>query len=372
LIFFFIFLDLRNRATFPKNQNERPREDFILLGLMMERPLLITDILTYAAEVHAATEVISETVEGGRHRTTYGHLSQRIAQIAHALDDLGIRPGDRVATLAWNGYRHFELYYAISCLGAVCHTINPRLFADQIVFIVSHAEDRLLFADLTFLPLVEKLRDRLPKDLKIIAMTDRAHMPEATILPDLACYEDLIAGRPTTYAWPSFDERTACGLCYTSGTTGDPKGALFSHRSTVLHVFSHILGTLEAYSQGARILPAVPLFHANGWAFPYTAALAGSALVFPGAKLDGVSLFDLMDQERVTLSAGVPTVWHGLLAEMTKRGRKPVALGDVIIGGSAALGAMIDAFERDFGVNVMHGWGMTGPTRHMLEAFRRT
>jgi 3-(methylthio)propionyl---CoA ligase len=330
-----------------------------LYGLMMERPLLIADILSYAAEVHAATEVISETVEGGRHRTTYGGLAQRIAQLAHALDDLGVRPGDRVATLAWNGYRHFELYYAVSCLGAVCHTINPRLFADQIVFIVQHAEDKLLFADLTFLPLIEKLRDRLPIDLKIIAMTDRDHMPEVTTLPDLACYEDLIAGKPITYAWPSFDERTACGLCYTSGTTGDPKGALYSHRSTVLHAFSYLLAKPEAFSHGVRILPVVPLFHVNAWGFSYTAALAGSALVFPGSKLDGISLFDLMDEERVTLSAGVPTVWQGLLTEMTKRGRKPVALEHVLIGGSTPAGKMIDAFERDFGITVTHGWGMT-------------
>jgi fatty-acyl-CoA synthase len=331
----------------------------MLNGLMMERPLLISDIITYAAEIYPMVDVVSESVEGGRHRTTYGAVSRRIAMLAHALGEAGVRPGDRVATLAWNGYRHLELYYAVAGIGAVCHTINPRLSAEQINFIVRQAEDRLLFADLTFLPLIEKLRDTLPMDLRVIAMTDRAHMPAATGLADLGCYEEMIAGRPTTYAWPLFDERTACGLCYTSGTTGEPKGALYSHRSTVLHALGCILGARDSLQRGNRILPVVPLFHANAWGLPYSAPLAGAALVFPGAKLDGASLFDVMEQEQVDVSWGVPAVWQGLLAEMAKRGRKPAALKEILIGGSAAPTAMIDRFERDFGVNVVHGWGMT-------------
>ena len=235
----------------------------------------------------------------------------------------------------------------------------PSTRVEQINFIVRQAEDRLLFADLTFLPLIEKLRDTLPTDLRVIAMTDRAHMPAATGLADLGCYEEMIAGRPATYAWPLLDERTACGLCYTSGTTGEPKGALYSHRSTVLHALGCILGARDSLQRGNRILPVVPLFHANAWGLPYSAPLAGAALVFPGAKLDGASLFDVMEQEKVDVSWGVPAVWQGLLAEMAKRGRKPAALKEILIGGSAAPTAMIDRFERDFGVNVVHGWGMT-------------
>jgi fatty-acyl-CoA synthase len=334
-------------------------EETMLKGLMMERPLLISDIITYAAEIYPMVEVISESLENGRHRTTYGEAARRIAMLAHALNKAGVRPGDRVATLAWNGYRHLELYYAVAGIGAVCHTINPRLIAEQISFIIGQAQDRLLFADLTFLPLMENLRDKLPRDLRIVLMTDQAHMPASTVLIDLGCYEEMIAGAPTTYTWPALDERTASGLCYTSGTTGNPKGALYSHRSTVLHALSCILGARESLQRGNRILPVVPLFHANAWGLPYSAPLAGAALVLPGAKLDGASLFDLMDQEQVNVSWGVPAAWHGLIAEMTKRARKPAALREVLIGGAAAPVAMIDTFERDFGVNVVHGWGMT-------------
>lgn len=331
----------------------------MLNGLMMERPLIISDIIAYAAEIYPMVEVISESLEGGRHRTTYGEVALRAAMLANALSEVGVTPGDRVATLAWNGYRHLELYYAIAGIGAVCHTINPRLVAEQIAFIIGQAEDRLLFADLTFLPLIENLRDKLPRDLRIIAMTDCAHLPASTALINLGCYEEIIAGEPTTYSWPTLDERTASGLCYTSGTTGNPKGALYSHRSTVLHALSCILGARNSLQRGSRILPVVPLFHANAWGLPYSAPLAGAALVFPGAKLDGASLFDLMDEEQVNVSWGVPAVWHGLIAEMAKRGRKPAALSEVLIGGAAAPVAMIDTFERDFGVNVVHGWGMT-------------
>ena len=331
----------------------------MLHGLMMERPLLISDILTYAAELSPEIEVVSATVEGGIHRYGYRAAHKRACQLAHALTTLGMQPGDRIATLAWNGYRHFELYYAISGIGAVCHTINPRLFPDQIAFIANHAADRLLFVDLTFLPILEKLQGRLPAGLRIIAMTDRAHMPAAPGGDGLICYEELLAGRPESFDWPVLDERTAAGLCYTSGTTGDPKGALYTHRSSVLHAVSATIAKRASFEKGKHILPVVPLFHVNAWGLPYACPLMGVSLVMPGPRLDGASLFDLMDQEQVHASWGVPTVWQGLLAEMAKRGRKPAGLSEVVIGGAAAPGAMIDSFEKDFGISVAQGWGMT-------------
>ncbi len=329
----------------------------MLNGLMMERPLLISDIIRYAADVHPIAEVVSAAVEGGIHRTTYRDSLARISQLAHALRAQGIGPGDRVATLAWNGYRHFELYYAISGIGAVCHTINPRLFPEQVIYITHHAKDKLLFCDLTFLPLIEKLRDKLPADMRTAVMTDRAHMPESAV--DLLCYEDMIEGAPTAYDWPVFDERTASSLCYTSGTTGEPKGALYTHRSSFLHSFSVLVPNRTSFGPGVKVLPVVPLFHVNAWGLPYSAPMSGTSLVFPGAKLDGASLFDLMDTESVDASWGVPTVWQGLLAEMTKRGRGPKGLKQVLVGGSAAAPSLIQAFERDFGVEMTHGWGMT-------------
>ena len=329
----------------------------MLNGLMMERPLLISDIIRYAADVHPASEVVSAAVEGGVHRYTYRQSLARISQLAHALRAQGIGPGDRVATLAWNGYRHFELYYAISGIGAVCHTINPRLFPEQVIYITHHAKDKILFCDLTFLPIIDKLRDKLPKDMRYAVMSDRAHMPDSAA--ELLCYEDMIEGAPTTYDWPVFDERIASSLCYTSGTTGEPKGALYTHRSSFLHSFSVLLPNRTSFGPGVKVLPVVPLFHVNAWGLPYSAPMSGTTLVFPGAKLDGASLFDLMDSEGVDASWGVPTVWQGLLAEMAKRGRGPKGLKVVFVGGSAAPASMIQAFERDFGVEMMHGWGMT-------------
>ncbi|MET0567703.1 MAG: long-chain-fatty-acid--CoA ligase [Hyphomicrobiaceae bacterium] len=331
----------------------------MLKGMMMDRPLLVSSILDYAADVHTSTEIVSATIEGGLHRTTYGETRTRIARLANALRDLGVKPGDRVATLAWNGYRHFELYYAISGIGAVCHTINPRLFAGQLGYIVNHAQDTLLFFDLTFLPLVEQLAPTWPASLRYAAMTDRAHMPRETSLPDLLCYEDILATGAPSIVWPDFDENSACALCYTSGTTGDPKGVLYSNRAMVLHALFVLASCGASLKSGARILPVVPLFHANAWGLPYAAPLAGAALIFPGAKLDGESLFALMDAESVTASWGVPTVWLGVLAEMRKQGRKPHALQQVLTGGSAAPRSLIHALECDFGLDVTHGWGMT-------------
>ena len=330
----------------------------MLTGMMMDRPLLISSIIEYAAEVHGQTPVVSQTVEGPIHRSTYREIRARASRLAHGLVALGIKPGDRVATLAWNGYRHLELYYAISGIGAVCHTINPRLFPEQILYMLHHAEDRALFFDATFAPLVAKLRPQLPA-MRRVAMTDAAHKPAADGLGDVATYEELIAGHADTFAWPDLDEKTAAGLCYTSGTTGEPKGALYSHRSSVLHALFCLASGPPGLRREKRILPVVPLFHVNAWGLPYAAPICGAELVLPGPRLDGASLFDLMDQEGVNSAWGVPTVWAGLLAEMKKRGRKPAGFEEVVIGGSAAPGVMIEAFERQFDVRFVHGWGMT-------------
>ena len=324
-------------------------------GLMMHRPLNIADILTYGAQSHPQGEVVSARVEGDLHRTTYAETARRVARLAHALRALGVEPGDRVATLAWNGHRHLELYYAVSGIGAVCHTINPRLSAEQMVYILRHADDRVLFLDATFAPLVAKLREHLPERLRLVVMTDRAHMPEGL---DAECYEDLLEGQPEEIEWPELDEDTAAGLCYTSGTTGRPKGALYSHRSTVFHAMLIAITLSDSLRPGRKILPVVPLFHVNAWGIPYAAPLAGCSLVMPGPKLDGASLYELMDAEGVFSAWGVPTVWLGLLGEIRKRGGPPRGLGDVVIGGTAAPRSMIQAFE-DAGVNVCHAWGMT-------------
>lgn len=325
-------------------------------GLMMHMPLRIIEILRFAAEAHPGGEIVSVRTEGDLHRETYAQAYARAAQLAHGLAGLGVGDGDRVATLAWNGYRHFELYYAISGMGAVCHTINPRLSAEQMLYIISHAEDRVLCVDLTFIPIIEALASQLPKGLKLVAMTDRAHMPDSRL--DWLCYEDLLTGQPSSFDWPMMEENTAAGLCYTSGTTGNPKGALYSHRSTVLHAMGLAIAVPRSLREGGRILPVVPMFHVNSWGLPYAAPLVGASLIMPGARLDGPSLFDLMDSERVTASWGVPTVWLGLRAEMAARGAKPARLDQVVIGGSAAPRAMIEFFEGQ-GVDVCHAWGMT-------------
>ncbi len=325
-------------------------------GQMMHVPLSIIEILRFAAESHPGAGIVSVRTEGDLHRESYAEAYARAGQLAHGLAGLGVGPGDRVATLAWNGYRHFELYYAVSGMGAVCHTINPRLSAEQMLYIIGHAGDSVLCLDLTFVPLIEALADKLPGGLKLVLMTDRAHMPESAV--DFLCYEDLLAGQHTAYAWPELPEDTAAGLCYTSGTTGHPKGALYTHRSTVLHALFLSIAVPRSLHEGARILPVVPMFHVNSWGLPYAAPLVGASLVMPGGRLDGASLFDLMEAEAVTASWGVPTVWLGLRAEMENRGGKPAALDQVVIGGSAAPRAMIEFFEGR-GVDVCHAWGMT-------------
>ena len=329
-----------------------------MLGLMQEQPFLISDLIRHADRHHGATEIVSKTVEGDMHRYTYREAHKRARRLAKALQALGVKMNDRVATLAWNGYRHFEIYYAVTGIGSVIHTINPRLFPDQITYIANHAEDSYIFFDITFAPLVEKLAPALTSVKGFVAMTDRAHMPKVNI-PNLRCYEELIAGEDDRLEWPSFDERTAACLCYTSGTTGNPKGALYSHRSTILHAYAAALPDALNLSARDTILPVVPMFHVNAWGLPYSCALMGARIVFPGQHLDGKSLHELFESERVTMSAGVPTVWLGLLTYMKANNLKFSTMKSTVIGGSACPPAMIKTFQDDYGVQVLHAWGMT-------------
>ncbi|MBM3517471.1 MAG: long-chain-fatty-acid--CoA ligase [Alphaproteobacteria bacterium] len=330
-----------------------------MLGSMMDRPLLVSSLIEHAARNHGEREIVSRSVEGPIHRYSYAALARRAKQLAHALDrHLGIAPGDRVATLAWNGYRHLELYYGVSGMGAVLHTMNPRLFPDQLAYILNHAADTCLFLDLTFVPLAEALAPSLDTVKAYVIMTDAAHMP-ATTLPGALCYETLLAGQPDTRPWPPLDERTASSMCYTSGTTGHPKGVVYQNRSTVLHAYAACSVDALAISCRDSILPVVPMFHVNAWGIPYAAAMTGAKLVLPGPKLDGASLHELMEAERVTMSAGVPTVWLGVLGHMRESGERFSTLERVVCGGSAVPRAMIEAFEVDHGVHMLHAWGMT-------------
>jgi 3-(methylthio)propionyl---CoA ligase len=330
-----------------------------MFGSMMQQPLLISSLLTHAERHHGEQEVVSRRVEGDLHRTTYRELAARARRMANALAERGIRVGDRVATLAWNGYRHMELYYAVSGSGAVLHTLNPRLHPDQVVWIADHAEDQVLFFDLSFLPLIEAIAGRVKTIKAFVAMTDRAHMPTAAGVPNLLCYEELVEVQSDRFEWPVFDENTASSLCYTSGTTGNPKGALYSHRSTVLHTFGSALPDALNISAREVILPVVPMFHVNAWGLPYAACLAGAKLVFPGPFLDGKSLHELFEGEGVTVSAGVPTVWQGLLAHVEANNLKFSTMRRTIIGGSACPPAMMSAFQERYDVQVLHAWGMT-------------
>jgi fatty-acyl-CoA synthase len=326
-------------------------------GLMADRPLLISAIIKHAAIYHRDTEIVSRTVEGAIHRYTYIEAERRSKQLARALLRLGIRPGDRVGTLAWNTFRHFELYYAISGIGAVCHTINPRLFDEQIVYIVNHAADRLLFVDASFVPLMERLAPHFPRDCRIVVMT--GDWPESAIcLPILPGYEQLVAAEDGNFEWPELDERSAAALCYTSGTTGKPKGALYSHRSTLLHALGISLPDAIPLSARDVVCPVVPLFHACGWGTPYTAPMNGAKLVLPGPRLDGASLYELFEAEGVTISLGVPTVWLGFEAYLAETGARCSTLQWILSGGSAVPPSLIEAFERR-GIPIRQGWGMT-------------
>ncbi len=326
-------------------------------GLMMNLPLNISALIQHADRCHGDTEIVSRTVEGGIHRYTYSDAHRRSRQLANALTALGVKASDRIGTLAWNGYRHLEIYFGSSGIGAVCHTVNPRLFPEQITYIVNHAEDTFLFFDLTFLPLVEKLAPHCKGVRGWVAMTDRAHMPASSL--DLLCYEDLVNAHSDDFEWPVLDENLASSLCYTSGTTGNPKGVLYSHRSTILHAYAACLPDALNLSARDVVLPVVPMFHVNAWGLPYSAPLVGAKLVFPGAQLDGASLVELFESEKVTCSAGVPTIWLGLLQHVKAKGIGFGTLKRTVIGGSACPPAMIRTFEDEYGVQVLHAWGMT-------------
>ena len=328
-------------------------------GQMMDQPLLISSIIQFAARHYGQVEIVSRRVEGDTHRYTYADCHARARRAANALAGLGVQMGDRVATLAWNGYRHLELYYAVSGSGAVLHTINPRLHPEQIAYIVNHAEDQVLFFDLTFLPLIEAVAAHCKTVKAFVLLAGRERMPQESAIPNLLCYEELLAGSSDDYEWPLFDENSAASLCYTSGTTGNPKGALYSHRSTVLHSYGSAMPNALNVASIDTVLPVVPMFHVNAWGLPYSVLLSGAKMVFPGAALDGKSLYELFETEKVTFSAGVPTVWLGLINYVLQNGLRFSAFRRTVIGGSACPPAMMDTLIDKLDVQVIHGWGMT-------------
>lgn len=330
-----------------------------MLGLMQDWPLLLHRIIDHAAIQHGTREVVSRAVEDGTlRRRSYREIRSRALRVAKRLDREGIGLGDRVATLAWNSDRHLELWYGISGIGAITHTVNPRLFPEQIAGIVSHAEDRLMFLDLTFVPMIEAIQEKLPSVARYVVLTDAAHMPQ-TRLRGAVAYEDWLTEADDDFTWRAFDENTAAGLCYTSGTTGGPKGVLYSHRSNVLHALACASPDYMGLSARDTVMPVVPLFHANSWSLAYSAPMTGAKLVMPGAKLDGPSLHELLEGEGVTMTAAVPTVWLGLLQHLEATKGELSTLKRVVIGGSACPRAMTETFERKYGVTVAHAWGMT-------------
>ncbi|WP_293662034.1 3-(methylthio)propionyl-CoA ligase [Rhodoferax sp. OV413] len=330
-----------------------------MYGLMQSQQLLISTLIEFAARHHGEGEIVSRRVEGDIHRTNYRQLAGRSRKVANALDTLGLAFSDRVATLAWNGYRHLELYFGVSGSGRVLHTLNPRLHPDQIVWICNHAEDQVLCFDMSFLPIVQAIHKRCTTIRHFIALCDADALPKDSGIPGLRSYEAWIASKPATYAWPDFDENSASSMCYTSGTTGNPKGALYSHRSTILHAFSSALPDALNMSARDAVLPVVPMFHVNAWGLPYSAAMTGAKLVFPGPAMDGKSIFDLIETEKVSFAAGVPTVWQMLLTHMQATGQRFTSLKRTVIGGSACPPAMVSAFNDTYGVEVLHAWGMT-------------
>jgi fatty-acyl-CoA synthase len=331
----------------------------MLPGQMMNLPLTITSIMNFAERVFGSTEIVSITADNPLHRYTYADAFQRTRRLANALAAAGVSEGDRIATLAWNDYRHFELYYAISCSGAVCHTINPRLFPEQVDYIVNHAEDKLVFIDPAFLPLLEGLQDKLPSVKRFVVLSDAENMSE-TSLRDAVDYESFIDGHSNSFDWPDLDENAASALCYTSGTTGNPKGVLYSHRSTVLHSYGAALPDAMGLSAREVVLPIVPMFHVNAWGIPYGAPMVGTKLVLPGSKMgDGETLQRLIETEQVTMSAGVPTVWLALLGYLRETGKQVTSLERVVVGGAACPLSIMEEFSEKHGVNTHHAWGMT-------------
>jgi acyl-CoA synthetase (AMP-forming)/AMP-acid ligase II len=333
----------------------------MLKGLMQDRPLLVSSLIEHAAHCHAGTEIVSRTAEGTIGRCTWGDIGRRSKQLAAALTALGVGPGDRIGTLAWNGYRHLELYYGVSGIGAVLHTIHSRQFPEQIEYVINHAEDQYLFFDITFAPLIERLARALKTVKRFVAMTDRKNLPLSDI-PNLLCYEDLIAEAGADFEWPSFDETTASSLCYTAGTTGTPKGVLYSHRSTVLHAFALCAADSLALSGRESAMLAAPMFHVNAWGVPYAAAMCGMKLVLPGPVHDGRSIYDLLRDERVTLALGAPYFWAPLFKYvdgMRRNPRKELALERVVVGGIAPTSELVERFTNTFGARVTQVWGMT-------------
>ncbi len=330
-----------------------------MLGLMQNQPLLISSLITHAERHHGDAQIVSRRVEGDIHRYTYREAGARSRRVAKALDAMELAFGDRIATLAWNGYRHFELYFGVSGSGRVLHTINPRLHPDQIAWIANHAEDQVLCFDLSFLPLVQAVHAKCTTVRHYIALCEEDRLPKDSGIPDLQSYEAWIAPQDERYEWPNFDENTASTMCYTSGTTGNPKGALYSHRSTLLHAYAVALPDSMGLSARDSILPVVPMFHVNAWGIPYAAALTGAKLVFPGPGLDGKSVYELMEAEQLSYAAGVPTVWQMLLGHLKPSGLRFSSLKRTVIGGAACPPAMIQSFQEEYGVDVLHAWGMT-------------
>ena len=327
-------------------------------GLMMDFPLTITSIMEHAERVHGAQEIVSVTRDNPRHRYTYADAFGRVRQLANAMKAWGMSSSDRVATLAWNDYRHFETYYASACSGYVCHTINPRLFPEQIVYIINHAEDQYVFLDPDFWPLIEQVAPQCPGVRGWVVMTTAEHMPETSVA-NVHCYEDIVAGQSNSFEWPAIDENEACALCYTSGTTGNPKGVLYSHRSTVLHTYATMMPDSMNISSADVVLPIVPMFHVNAWGNPYACPVAGAKMVMPGNKMgDGPTLAALINEEGVTMSAGVPTVWLNLLAHLRSSGERVDTLQRVVVGGSACPLSVMEEFDT-YGVDTRHAWGMT-------------
>jgi len=329
-----------------------------MLGLMQNYPLLVQTILDHAAQNHAEREMVTRSIEGPIRRYTYRDLRARSLRVAKALTNEGVVMGDRVATMAWNTDRHMEAWYGIMGIGAISHTLNPRLFAEQLVYIINHAEDRILFVDLTFVPVVEAIADKIPSIKKFIILTDDAHMPDTT-LPNAIAYETWLSAHDADFAWASFDENTAAGLCYTSGTTGNPKGVLYSHRSNVLHGLMANQPDVFGLKSQDNVLPIVPMFHANAWALAFAAPAAGACMVMPGAGMDGKSVYELLENEKVSCSAAVPTVWLGLLHYLEENSLKLPHLNSVAIGGAACPRMMMEKLENDYDVEVLHAWGMT-------------